>query len=104
LGIDPDFQKSRKVVGQHEGHNVWGPIESPERRGIHGTDVAVDWDICAGHGACIEVCPVNVFDWADTPGHPTSDKKADPVREEDCIQCLACEVQCPVEAIKISVE
>jgi len=24
LPIDPDFQKNRKVVGQHNGHNVWG--------------------------------------------------------------------------------
>jgi len=48
-----------------------------------------------------EVCPVNVFDWSDAPGHPTSGKKSDPVREKDCIQCLACETQCPVQAIKI---
>ncbi|MEM2057596.1 MAG: 4Fe-4S binding protein, partial [Thermoproteota archaeon] len=28
--------------------------------------------------------------------------KADPVRESDCITCLACETACPVQAIKIS--
>ncbi len=101
MPIDSDFQKNRKTVGKCKGHDVWGPVEPPTRLGIHGTTVAVDWDICEGDGVCIDVCPVNVFDWADTPGHPTSEKKSDPAREPDCIQCLACEVQCPVQAIKI---
>jgi len=101
LPIDPDFQKKRKVVGDCKGHSVWGPVEPPEKLGIHGTIVAIDWDLCEGEGTCLEVCPVNVFDWADTPGHPTSEKKSDPTREKDCIQCLACEVQCPTQAIKI---
>jgi len=102
LPIDPDFQKKRKIVGQHNGHNVWGPVEPPTKLGIHGTNVAVDWEVCTGDGICIEVCPVSVFDWADSPGHPTSEKKSDPAREKDCIQCLACETQCPTQAIKIT--
>ena len=102
MPIDSDFQKKRKVVGQHQGHDVWGPTEPPKRLGIHGTNVAVDWDICTGDGVCIGVCPVTLFEWGDAPGHPTSEKKSDPVREKDCIQCLACEVQCPVQAIKIT--
>ena len=102
MPIDPDFQNNRKVSGKHQGHDVWGPVEPPKKLGVHGTIVAVDWDICEGDGICIEVCPVNVFDWADTPRHSTSEKKSDPARESDCIQCLACEVQCPVQAIKIA--
>lgn len=102
LPIDQDFQKNRKVVGEHQGHSVWGPVEPPERLGIHGTNVAVDWDICEGHGICISVCPMSVYEWAETPGHPTSDRKSDPVRESDCIQCRACENSCPVQAIKIT--
>jgi len=102
LPIDPNFQKSRQVVGEHNDHNVWGPLEPPNKLGIHGTNVAVDWDVCTGDGVCIEVCPVNVFDWADAPGHPVSEKKSDPTREKDCIQCLACETQCPSQAIKIT--
>lgn len=102
LPIDPDFQKKRQVAGEHQGHKVWGPVEPPNKLGIHGTNVAVDWDICTGDGVCIEVCPVSVFDWGDAPGHPTSEKKSDPVREADCIQCLACETQCPAQAIKIT--
>lgn len=102
LPIDPDFQKSRKIAGQHQGHNVWGPVEPPKKLGIHGTIVAVDWDVCTGDGICLEVCPVTLFEWADSPGHPNSEKKSDPAREQDCIKCLACETSCPTQAIKIT--
>jgi len=102
LPIDGDFRKNRKVANQHNGHDVWGPIEPPKKLGIHGTNVAVDWDCCTGDGICIETCPVSVFEWADTPGHPASEKKSDPAKEKDCIQCLACETQCPTQAIKIT--
>ena len=102
LPIDPDFQEKRNTVGEHNGHKVWGPVEPPKKLGIHGTNVAVDWDICTGDGACIDVCPMSLYDWVETPGHPTSEKKSDPAREIDCIQCLACEMQCPTSAIKIT--
>lgn len=102
MPIDPNFQKTRTPAGEHNGHKVWGPVEPPKKLGIHGTDVAVDWEVCTGDGICIEVCPVMLFEWADALGHPTSEKKSDPVREKDCIKCLACEIQCPTQAIKIS--
>lgn len=102
MPIDADFQKNRQPANEHNGHKVWGPVEPPKKLGIHGTMVAVDQDVCVGDGVCIDVCPVNVFDWAETPGHPTSEKKTDPAREKDCIQCMACELQCPEQAIKIT--
>ena len=102
MPIDPDFKEKRKVAEQHNGHDVWGPIDPPKKLGIHGTTVAVDWDICEGDGVCIDVCPVSLYDWADTPGNSVSEKKSDPARESECIQCLACEIQCPVQAIKIA--
>ena len=34
--------------------------------GVHGTMVAVDWDSCVADGACIEACPVQVFQWYRT--------------------------------------
>jgi len=101
LPIDPAFQKNRKKVGKEEGIAIWGPVEPPERLGIRGTNVAVDWDICEGCGTCIEVCPVQLYGWMDTPGHPTSDKKAFPTRESDCIQCFQCEKRCPAQAIRV---
>ncbi len=44
---------------------------------------------------------VNVFDMTDTPGHPVSDKKSDPTRESECIDCIACEIQYPTQAKKL---
>lgn len=101
MPIDPNFKNTRKPVDKHQDHDVWGPVEPPTKMGIHGNNVAVDWDVCVGDGVCIEVCPVTLFDWADSKGHPLSEKKSDPVRQADCIQCLACETQCPTQAIKI---
>ena len=94
--------RKRKIITKHQGHNVWGPFNPPTRLGIHGTKVAVDWDICIGCGRCINGCPITLFDWVDTLGHPTSEKKSDPVREKDCIQCLTCETNCPTHAVKIT--
>lgn len=101
--IDQEFVQHRtKIPEKHFDHDVWGPVEAPNKLGIHGTAVAVDFDICIADGSCLPACPVNVFDWFETPGHPASSKKADPTREKDCIFCTACEAVCPVFAIKIT--
>ena len=102
MPIDPEFQGKLKAAGDHNGHTVWGENSPPTKLGIHGTMVAVDHDICDADEICVSVCPVNVFEMTDSPGHPTSEKKSDPVREKDCIQCMACEVHGPVKAIKIT--
>jgi len=102
LPIDPDFQKNREKVGKKEGIAIWGPMDPPEKLGIRGTNVAVDWDICIGCSICNEVCPVKLYEWMDTPGHPTSDKKAFPARESDCVWCYECENQCPTQAIRVT--
>jgi len=101
MAIDPNFEDNREVAGEHEGHNVWGPVDEPETLGIHGTHVAVDFDICIADGACLEDCPVDVFVWTDTPGHPESDEKADPAAEAQCIDCMLCVDVCPVDAIDV---
>lgn len=91
--------------------------------GVSGTMVAVDWDSCVADGACIEACPVQVFQWyrteKDVPakdiigqtfeGTGSTEKdqrvdytdKADPIREHDCIWCMACVSVCPPQAIKV---
>jgi protein-S-isoprenylcysteine O-methyltransferase Ste14/ferredoxin len=102
LPIDRDFQKKRKKVGKEEGIAIWGPMDPPAKLGVRGTYVAVDWDICEGCGICFEVCPVHLYDWVETSGHPTSEKKAFPARESDCVQCYACETQCPAQAIRVT--
>jgi len=91
--------------------------------GVSGTMVAVDWDSCVGDGACIEACPVQVFQWyrteKDIPaidainetfdGSGETEKenrkdfsdKADPIREHDCIWCMACVSVCPPLAVAV---
>jgi len=102
LPIDQDFMKKLKVTGEHAGHKVWGTVEPPSKLGVHGSTVAVDHDVCNGDEICVSVCPVSVFEMIDSPGHPTSEKKSDPVNEPACIFCRACEIQCPTQAIKIT--
>ncbi len=102
--IDMGFKSKRQSVGKFQGIQVWGPVDPPGQLGIWGTDVCVDFDICVADGACIEACPVNVYEWLDTPGHPSSEKKPFMIREKDCIFCLACENVCPPQAIKIFVK
>ena len=99
--IDTKFKEKRQQVGKFQDIAVWGPLDAPGQLGIWGTNVCIDFDICVADGACIEACPVNVYEWLDTPGHPASDKKAFMVREKDCIFCLACENVCPPQAVKI---
>jgi len=99
--IDPEFKSKRQVTGMYQGIKVWGPIDPPGQVGIWGTEVTVDFDICIADGACIEACPVNVFEWLDTPGHPASEKKPFMIREKDCIFCMACENVCPPQCVKI---
>ena len=99
--IDPAFKSSRQVVGTYQGIKVWGPVDAPGQLGIWGTEVTVDFDICVADGACIEACPVNVYEWLETPGHPASEKKPFMIREKDCIFCMACENVCPPLCVKI---
>jgi NAD-dependent dihydropyrimidine dehydrogenase PreA subunit len=99
--IDPEFKSKRQQVGTFQGIKVWGPIDPPGQLGIWGTEVTVDYDICVADGACIEACPVNVYEWLDTPGHPASEKKPFMIREKDCIFCMACENVCPPQCVKI---
>ena len=75
-------------------------MDPPEKLGIRRTYVAVDWDLCTGCGICLKVCPQLLFEWVETVGSPTSEKKVFPARELECVQCYTCEVKCPVKAIR----
>jgi len=92
MPIDPDFPKNHKTIGKiqlsdgEHFHYRWGPgnqqgeaFENEEVKaayaargeeqvplGVSGTMVAVDWDSCVADGACIEACPVQVFQWYRT--------------------------------------
>ncbi len=81
---------------------TWGRAGSDNKNmGVWGEFVSVDYDICIADGACIDACPVSVYEWFDTPGNVASEKKPLMAREPDCIFCLACEGVCPPQAIKI---
>ncbi len=81
---------------------TWGRKGSDNKvMGVWGEFVSVDYDICVADGACIDACPVSVYEFFDTPGNAASDKKPLMSKEPDCIFCLACEGVCPPKAIKI---
>ncbi|NHI04482.1 Ferredoxin [Candidatus Nitrosotalea sp. TS] len=106
--IDVEFKSKLKVTETFTAPSssnkikIFGPRKGNEVLGIWGEFVSVDFDVCVGDGACIDACPVKVYEWADFQGSPSSDKKPLMAREPDCIFCLACENVCPVQAIKIS--
>jgi len=95
--IDRTFRKTWKIVKQHLGHPVW---QSPQRKmaDIHGYVVGVDFSVCYGCEKCVHACPTNVFIMMQDESERLV---VDPVREDDCILCLVCEIVCPVEAISI---
>ncbi len=105
--IDVEFKSKLKVTetfaAPSSGHKIkiFGPRKGNEILGIWGETVSVDYDICVADGACIDSCPVKVYEWAEFKGNPSSEKKPLMAREPDCIFCLACENVCPVQAIKI---
>lgn len=105
--IDVEFKSKLKVTETFTAPSssnkikIFGPRKGNEVLGIWGETVSVDFDVCIGDGACIDACPVKVYEWAEFQGNPASEKKPLMAREPDCIFCLACENVCPVQAIKI---
>ena len=81
---------------------TWGRVGTDNKvMGVWGEFCSVDFDICIGDGACIDACPVAVYEFFDFPGNVGSTKKPLQINEPDCIFCLACEGVCPPQAIKI---
>ena len=81
---------------------TWGRDGTDNKvMGVWGEFCSVDFDICIGDGACIDACPVAVYEFFDFSGNVASTKKPLQINEPDCIFCLACEGVCPPEAIKI---
>ena len=91
-----------KVADTQVTLKTWGRVGTDNGvMGVWGEFVSVDMDICIADGACIEACPVDVFEFRDFPDNPASTKKPLQIREPDCIFCMACEGVCPPTAIKI---
>jgi len=106
--IDVEYKSKMGITAPYAvadtGVNLktWGRVGTDNGvMGVWGESVSVDMDICIADGACIDACPVDVFEFRDFPGNPASTKKPLQIREPDCIFCLACEGVCPPVAIKI---
>ena len=56
-------------------------------------EIKIDVEKCDGCGTCVDVCPVEVFE--------ISEGKSVVVNLDECLVCMACEVQCPNSAIEI---
>ena len=111
MAIDEDYHSTFEKVDTYEGENqpiqIWAKDKDSyegigsDKLGIWGTVVGVDFDLCVADGACIDACPVAVYEFFDLPGNAGSTKKPLQINEPDCIFCLACEGVCPPQAIKI---
>ena len=105
--IDVEYKSKMKQSPSFEaetGHEIktWGRVGTENKiMGVWGEFVSVDFDICVADGACIDACPVAVYEFVEFPGNAASDKKPLMSKEPDCIFCLACEGVCPPKAIKI---
>lgn len=55
----------------------------------------IDELLCIGCGVCDVVCPADVIRMSESTGKPVI------AYLEDCWTCYACEIDCPVKAIKI---
>ena len=56
--------------------------------------IRINYDFCAGHGNCEEVCPSEVYALVDG--------KAAAEGIDGCIECCACVENCPESAINHS--
>jgi len=62
---------------------------------------------CVTEGSCITICPTEVFQWSRDRSNSNKNNiplfmdKSDPVRESECIFCMACVTACPTQAINV---
>jgi ferredoxin len=61
---------------------------------LSGDSLVVDQERCTGCRRCEEVCPHAVF--------TVDDRKVAVTNRGDCMQCGACQMNCPAGAIEVS--
>ena len=81
----------------------WKPHTSKptdaERRGAATVNVIdIDLETCNGCGLCYKACFADVLRWDENAERPVV------AYPEDCAQCNLCELNCPVDAITVTVD
>lgn len=61
---------------------------------LNGHSLVLNLVLCGGCGRCVEVCPHEVFSIID--------RKAVVSYREGCMECGACRMNCPTQAIEVS--
>ncbi len=61
---------------------------------LSGDSLVLDQERCTGCHRCLEVCPHAVFSVAD--------RTVAIANRDDCMQCGACQMNCPAGAIEVS--
>ncbi|MHA1297828.1 MAG: 4Fe-4S dicluster domain-containing protein [Candidatus Helarchaeota archaeon] len=57
--------------------------------------IEINFNSCTGCGTCVDTCPVGVYQIDETIG------KTKIIAIKECLDCKACEVQCPEECIEV---
>lgn len=57
--------------------------------------ISIDMEKCIGCGACVNTCPVSIYEMKDGKTKIIKDMN-------ECVACHACESVCPVGIIKIT--
>ncbi len=68
------------------------------------SEIRLDEELCIGCGACVDACPMDVYEMSETGAKAvvrTGPARARKGHAVDCIGCRRCEEACPVDAIEI---
>ena len=57
-------------------------------------EIVIDEEKCTLCGSCVDLCP------AEEPVLELGEKCAEAVNLDNCMECMACEVNCEYEALK----
>ena len=60
-------------------------------------NIDIDTEKCIGCGACVNACPVSIYDIIDRKSKVVGDT-------DKCVVCRACETICPVGAVVVKEE
>lgn len=55
----------------------------------------INADKCIGCKKCIDVCPMDVFEWDN------EEKQLKIINLTDCITCFNCELECPTKSLYV---